>query len=89
VAVNCWLRPKAFDPPAGLIESETSAAEVTVKLVLPLTPELGCVAVTVVLPLVTLVASPLLPAALLIVATLVEEEDQVTAWVRSWVELSV
>jgi len=74
---------------AGVIAIETRAAEVTVKFVLPLTPVPGCVAEMVVLPLATLVASPLLPAALLIVATLVVPEDHVTALVRSCTELSV
>jgi hypothetical protein len=89
VAMNCWLRPRALELLAGVIAIDTRAAEVTVKLVLPVTPVPGCVAEMVVLPLETLVASPLLPSALLIVATLVAPEDHVTALVRSCTELSV
>ena len=62
---------------------ETSVAELTVKLVLALMPEPGCVALIVVEPAPTLVARPLVPAALLTTATPVTEEDQVTALVRS------
>jgi hypothetical protein len=62
---------------------------VTVKPVLAVLPELGSVAVMVVLPMATVVAKPLVPAALLIVATPVEEEDQVTVVVRSCVVASV
>jgi hypothetical protein len=46
-------------------------------------------AVIVVVPSATAVASPFDPAALLTVATPVDEELQVTDAVRSWVELSV
>jgi hypothetical protein len=46
------------------------------------------VAVIVVVPAAAAVASPFEPAALLIVATLVLEEFQVTALVRFWVEPS-
>ena len=81
--MNCWLSPRALELLAGVIAIDTRAAEVTVKLVLPVTPVPGCVAEMVVLPLETLVASPLLPSALLIVATLVAPEDHVTALVRS------
>jgi hypothetical protein len=70
---------------AGVIASETSSAALTVKLVLADTPEPACVAVMVVLPVAMVVAKPLVPAALLIVATPVEEEDQVTVVVRSCV----
>jgi len=49
------------------------------------TPEAGCKAVTEVLPSASAVATPRLPAALLIVATAAAEDDQVTAVVRSYV----
>jgi hypothetical protein len=60
-----------------------------VKLVLAVTPELACVAVMVVLPIARLVAKPLVSAALLTVAMLVAEEDQVTELVMSCVVASV
>jgi hypothetical protein len=74
---------------AGVIASETSSAALTVKLVLADTPEPACVAVMVVLPVATVVAKPFVPAALLIVAVAVEEEDQVTELVMSCVVASV
>ena len=56
-------------------------------------PVVGSVAVIVacpvLVPLPPLDANPLVPAALLIVATFVFDELQLTAPVRSWVELSV
>jgi hypothetical protein len=55
----------------------------TVKLVFADTPEPECVAVIVVLPVATVVASPWLPSALLIVATPVLEEDQATELLTS------
>jgi hypothetical protein len=70
---------------AGVIASETSSAALTVKLVLADTPDPEWVAVMVVLPVATVVARPLVPAVLLIVAVAVEEEDQVTVVVRSCV----
>lgn len=61
----------------------TSAAAVTVNVVLPeISPD---VAVIVVMPAATEVASPLKPAALLIVAVAGTEEVQVTDVVRSCV----
>jgi hypothetical protein len=68
---------------AGVIASETNSAALTVKLVFADTPDPECVAVMVVLPVATVVARPLVPAVLLIVAVAVEEEDQVTVVVRS------
>jgi len=88
VAMNCWVAPETTVGLAGVTLSETKAA-VTVKVVLPESPELACVAVMVVLPMATVEASPLVPAALLMVATLVEDEDQVTEVVRFWVVPSV
>jgi hypothetical protein len=57
----------------------------TVRLVLAERPEPVSVAVMVVLPVVALVARPLEPAVLLIVATPLEDEDHVTDVVRSCV----
>jgi hypothetical protein len=45
--------------------------------------------VIIVEPAATAVASPFEPAALLMVATPLDEEFQVTAAVRSWIEPSV
>ena len=62
-------------------------AAVTVKLVLP--EMLPLVAEMLVLPTVAALASPCEPAALLIVATLGADEDQVTWVVRFCVEPSL
>jgi hypothetical protein len=71
----------------GVTARESSIAGLTVSEVDPdMPPE---VAVIVVEPEVTEVASPFEPAALLMVATPLDEELQVTDAVRSWVELSV
>jgi hypothetical protein len=83
VASNCWFSPSAFELFAGVIASETNSAALTVKLVLADTPDPECVAVMVVLPVATVVAKPFVPAVLLIVATPVADEDQVTVVVRS------
>ena len=70
----------------GVTPMDTSVAGVTVSVVVPwILPD---VAVIVVGPVATEVASPLDPAALLIVATPVSDELQVTAAVKSWVVLS-
>ncbi len=87
--MNCWLRPSDLELLVGEISSETSVALVTVRTVLAETPEAGWIAVIVVVPALSVVARPLLLAALLIVAMLVAELDQVTAVVRSCVVLSV
>ncbi len=89
MAVNCCVRPSALELFAGVIASETSSAALTVKLVFADTPEPECVALMVVLPVATVVAKPFVPAALLIVAVAVEEEDQVTELVMSCVVASV
>ena len=52
-------------------------------------PVPGSVAVIVVVPSSTAVASPSLPPALLTVATPGDEELQVTASVRSWLDASL
>jgi hypothetical protein len=70
----------------GVTARETSVAGVTVSVVDPET--LPDAAVIVVVPAAADVANPLLPAALLMVATPVEEELQVTVFVRFCVVLS-
>jgi hypothetical protein len=83
VAVNCWLVPKAMLGLVGVTAMETSAAGVTVKVVLPVIPlEL---AVIVVAPGVSDVAKPMDPAELSIVAIDVEDELQLTRVVTSFV----
>lgn len=61
----------------------------TRSVVEPSTPVATSVAVMVVVPSPTLVASPLLPGALLIVATALIDELHVAEVVRSCVELSL
>ncbi len=63
VAVNCWLVPFAIDGAAGVTAIETSAAEVTVSVVDPLTEPV--VAVIVAVPSPTLLAKPCVGTALL------------------------
>ena len=71
---------------AGVIDIDTSVAEVTVSVADPdILPD---VALIVVEPAATDVANPLEPAALLMAATVVNDELQVTAVVRFCVELS-
>ncbi len=89
MTVNCWVRPRALELLAGVTLRETSSAAVTENVVFAVTPELACVAVMIVLPIARLVAKPLVPAALLIVAMEVDEEDQVTELVMSCVVASV
>ena len=82
VAVNACVKPLASDLLAGVTVIETSVA-VTVSVVDPLTlPKLAPI---VVAPVPTPVANP----PLLIVATEVLEELQVTELVRVWVLLSL
>ncbi len=74
VAVNCCVVPSAMEGLAGVIAIDSRAAGVTVSVVVPLTaPE---VAVMLVLPVATLVASPMVGAESLIVATFNAEEVQ-------------
>ncbi len=72
---------------AGVTAIDTRLAAVTVSVVLP--EMLPLVAEMVVLPTATELARPCEPAALLMVATAVVPEAQVTWVVRFWVELSV
>ena len=72
IAVNCLLVPIAIVEFAGVTASETNVAAVTVSVVLPLTdPE---VAVIVVVPVPTAVASPDTPTA----DTVIADDDHVT-----------
>jgi hypothetical protein len=78
VAVNCCVAPVAIEALAGATVIETST-DVTVRVVEPLIdPEAAWI---VVLPVATPVAKP----ALVIVATAVFDELQVTELVRFWV----
>jgi hypothetical protein len=70
----------------GVTAMEVRVALVTVSIVLPDT--LPSVAVIVAVPAASALATPMLPAALLSVATDVFDELHVTAAVTSWVELS-
>ena len=72
---------------SGMTAMETSAAGVTVKPVQPET--VPNVAVMVTVPWLSELASPLEPDALLMAATLVSDDPQVTEAVRFCVELSV
>jgi len=83
LAVNCAVTPNEIDVLPGVTVIEAMTAGVTERVVLPLTPESE--AVTVVEPVVFVVAAPVLE----IVATLVSEEVQVAEWVRSRLELSL
>jgi hypothetical protein len=87
VAANCRLVPFAMLGFAGITAMETSAAGVTVKTVEPET--VPNVAVMVTAPCPIELASPLEPDALLMAATLVSDDPQVTVAVRFCVELSV
>ena len=86
VAVNCSTLLSTILGLGGVIAIDTSVKFVTVRSVEPKTP--SSVAVIVVVPTLTELAEPSLPAALLIVAVAGLLEFQVTAVVRSWVELS-
>ena len=82
VAVNCWVKPFAMAGLAGVTAIDCSAGALTVRTVEPVTPL--SVALIVDVPVATPVASP----AVLIVATDVVAEAQVTWLVRFCVELS-
>ena len=88
MAVNCSVVPSAIEGFVGVTEIEVSTAAVTVSAVEPVRPLPGSVAVMVVVPSETPVLRPLLPGALLAVATALFEELQMTAVVRFFVELS-
>ena len=74
------MLPKAIEAPAGVTAIDTNDG-LTVRVVDPeIDPE---VALIVVVPLATALARPIDPATLLMVATVVFVELQVTDWVRS------
>jgi hypothetical protein len=74
VATNCCVIPARTVRPTGVTASETRVAGVTVTFAVPLTPLGTALAVIVVVPRATPVASP----AEVIVATDVDDEVQVT-----------
>jgi hypothetical protein len=80
VAINCWVVPRAILGLTGVTAMDTSVAAVTVNVVLP--EIVPAVAVIVVIPTDNEVASPLEPAALLMVATAGTDELQITVDVR-------
>ena len=76
VAVNCWVLPCAIDATAGETEMLTSTAVVTVSAAVPeMRPE---VAVMVVAPVPTPVATPWEPDVFDTVAVAIKDEDHVT-----------
>ncbi len=77
-----------MDGLAGVTARDTNTAGVTVNVVLSLIIVAGSIAVMVTLPTATLLARPSLPEALLIAATPVSDELQVTEVVMSWVLVS-
>ena len=87
MAVNCRVVPFAILGVVGVTVIVDRVAAVTVSVVLPETPPK--VAVIVVVPAATDVARPCDPPALLIVATAVLDELQVTWVVRSCVVKSL
>ena len=84
--MNCCVVPFAIEGLIGVTAIDVSVAAVTVRVVDPdILPD---IALIVVEPVATRVASPLEPAALLMVATPVLDELQVTVVVRFCVVLS-
>ena len=78
--MNCWDVPLAIEELTGVTEIDVSVAGVTVSVADPDMPP--DIAVIVVVPAATAVASPLEPEALLTVATPVVDELQVAEAVR-------
>jgi hypothetical protein len=85
-AVNWRVVPLAFDEFAGDTDTAVSTAGVTVSTVVPVIDPR--VAVIVVVPAEIPVAVPLAPLALLMFATVMLDDVQITLAVRSCVELS-
>jgi hypothetical protein len=81
VATSCWVVPLAKVRGDGLKLIESSAAGLTARVVLPLTPP--WVAVIVVVPCDRAVARPTVPVVMLMEATAGFEDDQLTVWVMS------
>lgn len=79
--MNCFLMPRAMLAFVGVTAMDKRVAAVTERVVDP--DMLPSVAVTVVLPVATLVTRPTLPVALDTAATETFVEVQVTAVVRS------
>ena len=75
VAVNCCVGRRAMEAKSGVTEMDTSSGGITLSTVEPVTPP--TVALMVVVPAARAVASPSLPAPLLIVATVGAELAQV------------
>src|SRR5205809_431405 len=88
VAVNCRVSPSGRLGLAGVTAIEVRVAAVTVSVVFPETPPKAAV-IVMGPPAATDVANPCEPPALLIVATAVLDELQVTWVVRSCVVLSL
>jgi len=86
VAMHCCVVPAAMLGLVGVTAMETSVATVTFRVVVPETAPR--VAVMVVEPAASVLALPLEPATLLMVALVASEELQATEVVRSWVVLS-
>ena len=86
MAVNCCIEPRAMVGLVGFTKMDTSTTGVTVSVAELVTP--SDVAVSVVVPVETEVASPLDPAALLMVATVVDDELQIADTVTFCVVLS-
>ena len=87
VAINASVVPSAIVAFSGVTAIDTSAAAVTVSVVVPCTPPE--VAVIVAVPAATLRANPCFPAVLLMVAVPVASEVQCTVVVTSCTLLSV
>ncbi len=77
-AINCFVVPMAILGLVGVTAIDTSAAGVTVSVALPDTFVAGSMAVIVAEPVPAAVAKPLEPDTLLTLATLVDDEFQVT-----------
>jgi hypothetical protein len=88
VAVNCCVVPSAMLGIGGVIAIDTNVAGVTVK-VTGAEVMAPIAAVMLLVPAATELARPSEPAALLIVATEVVADAQVTEVVKFWVELSM
>ena len=86
MAVNCLVEASTMLDPVGSTSIANSVADVTVSTVLPETP--AAVAVIVAAPVLRDVARPADPAALLMAATVVSDEPQVTDAVMFLVEWS-
>lgn len=85
MAVYCTVNPLGTDCVVGVTAIETSRAEVTARVVEPAMPDPGSVALIVVVPVPSAVASPRVAAAFDTDATEPLEEAHVTLAVTSWV----